>query len=117
MAKKVRRLSDVVELQNKGVQTIDDVIILPLTPLIISGLFKIYCIIKLHSYLFLLDSINHIKSPNFTYLSSVIILLAAPPLSFRKFCPTVIATPLSIRTKPNKKLFKKNLFKLYFSRY
>ena len=67
MAKKVRRLSDVVKLQNKVVQTIDDVIILPLTPLIICGLFKIFFIIKLHSYLFLFDSINHIKSPNFTF--------------------------------------------------
>ena len=45
MAKKVRRLSDVVKLQNKVVQTIDDVIIIPLTPLIISGLFKIFFII------------------------------------------------------------------------
>ena len=67
MAKKVRRLSDVVKLQNKVVQTIDDVIILPLTPLIISGLFKNFFIIKSHSYPFLFDSINHIKSPNFTF--------------------------------------------------
>ena len=68
LAKKVRRLSDVVKrLQNKVVQTIDDVIILSLTPLIISGLFKIYCIIKLHSYLFFFDRINHIKSPNFAF--------------------------------------------------
>ena len=36
------------------------VITLPFTTLIISGLFKIYCIIKLHPCLFFLDSINHI---------------------------------------------------------
>ena len=35
-------------------------ITLPFTTLIISGLFKIYCIIKLHTCLFFFDIINHI---------------------------------------------------------
>ena len=49
--------------QNKVLQTTNDV---P-TTLIICGLFKIYCIIKLHTCLFFFDSINHIKSSNFTF--------------------------------------------------
>ena len=98
-------LSDVVKLQNKVVQIINDVPIRDhLTPHCINlGLLKFSDIIQLHTCVFLYDSINHMRSSNPTFPSiseqrdystrnSSVDLLQIPPFRMivQKFCLIVI---------------------------
>ena len=64
-------------------------------------------------------TLNRQTLPFPQYLSNMIIVLVAPPLS-KNSVPLLLQyfwndILLSIQTRPNKKLLKKDLFKLYFS--
>ena len=63
-----------------------------------------------HNYATRSASLQHLNSDSFR-------------INIRKFCPTILGcycwndTPLSIRNKPTRKLFKKALYQFYFAQY
>ena len=132
---------DVVKLQNKAIRVIYDVptmddITLCHPHFVNLGILKFPDIVKLHSRLSFFDIFNDFGPSNLTIpllseqhsdttrnVSSEQLYIPVYRTNIRKFSPTNIGhyfwndLPLSIHSRPTKKLFKNSLFSHYLSQY